>query len=47
MAALQKTLQAARRVRCRYLHPTNAQKLLNPVVEFGYSWKKLKRRATL
>jgi hypothetical protein len=35
MTALQKTQQAAERVRCRYLHPTNGQKLLNPVVELG------------
>jgi hypothetical protein len=33
--ALWKTLQAAERVRCRYLHPTNGQKQLNPVVELG------------
>jgi hypothetical protein len=47
MIALQKTQQAAERVRCRYLHPTNGQKLLNPVVELGKNWKKLRRRATL
>jgi len=47
MTALQKTQQAAERVRCRYLHPTNGQKLLTPVVELGKSWKKLKRRITL
>jgi hypothetical protein len=28
-----KTQQAAERVRCRYLHPTNGQKQLTPVVE--------------
>jgi hypothetical protein len=39
--------KAAERVRCRYLHPTNGQKLLPPVVELGNSWKKLSRRATL
>jgi hypothetical protein len=33
MTALRKTLQAAERVRCRILHPTNGQKLLTPVVE--------------
>jgi hypothetical protein len=33
MTALQKTQQA--RVRCRYLHPTNGQKQLTPVVELG------------
>jgi hypothetical protein len=35
MTTLQKTQQAAERVRCRYLHPTNGQKLLTPVVELG------------
>jgi hypothetical protein len=33
MTALQKTQQAAERVRCRYLHPSNAQKQLTPVVD--------------
>jgi hypothetical protein len=47
MSALWKTQQAAERVRCRYLHPTNGQKLLTPVVELGKIWKKLRRRATL
>jgi hypothetical protein len=47
MTALQKTQQAAEGVRCRYLHPTNGQKLLTPVVESGKSWKKLRRRTTL
>jgi hypothetical protein len=42
-----KTLQAAERVRCRYLHPANKQKLLTPEVELGESWKKLRRRVTL
>jgi hypothetical protein len=46
MTALQKTQQAAERVRCRYLHPTNGQKQLTPVVELGKIWKKL-RRVTL
>jgi hypothetical protein len=32
MTAFQETQQAAERVRCRYLHPTNGQKLLAPVV---------------
>ena len=36
--------KATERVRCRYLHPTNGQKLLTPVVELGKSWKKLRRR---
>jgi hypothetical protein len=31
----------------RYLHPTNGQKMVTPVVELGKSWKKLRRRATL
>jgi hypothetical protein len=35
MTALQKTQQAVERVRCRYLHPTNGQKQLTPVVELG------------
>jgi hypothetical protein len=39
--------QAAERVRCRYLHPTKGQKLVNPVVELGKSWTKLKKRVTL
>jgi hypothetical protein len=33
MTALQKTQQAAERVRCRYLHLTNGQKQLTPVVK--------------
>jgi hypothetical protein len=41
MTALQKTQQAAERVIFRYLHPTNGQKLLTPVVELEKSWKKL------
>ena len=35
MNALQKTQQAAGRIRCRYLHPTNGQKLADPAVELG------------
>jgi hypothetical protein len=35
MTALQKTLQAAERVRCRYLHSINGQKQLTPAVELG------------
>jgi hypothetical protein len=42
MTALQNTQQAAERVRCRYLHPTNGQKQLTPVVELG---KATRRRA--
>ena len=41
------TQKATGRVRCRYLHPTNGQKLLIPLVQWGKSWKKLRRRATL
>jgi hypothetical protein len=47
MTALHKIQQAVERVRCRYLHPTNGQKLLIPVIELGKSWKKLRRRMTL
>jgi hypothetical protein len=39
MTTLQKNQQAAERVRGRYLHPTNGQKQLTPVVELGKSWK--------
>jgi len=42
-----KAQQAAERVRCRYVHPTNGQKLLIPLAELGKSWGKLRRRATL
>jgi hypothetical protein len=44
MTALQ---EAAEKVRCRYLHPTNGQKLLTPLVELRKVWKKLRRRVTL
>jgi hypothetical protein len=47
MTALQKLQQAAERVRCRYLHPSNGQKLVTPIVELGKNWKKLRRRVTL
>jgi hypothetical protein len=47
MNSLRKIQQAAERVRCRYLYPTNGQKLLILVVELGKSWKKLRRRVTL
>ena len=47
MITLWKTQQAAKRVRCRYLHPTNGQKLVVPVVELGKSWKTLRGKATL
>jgi hypothetical protein len=32
MTALWKTQHAVERVKCRYLHPTNGQKLMTPVV---------------
>jgi hypothetical protein len=35
MTAVRKTQQTAERVRCRYLHSTNGQKQLTPVVELG------------
>jgi hypothetical protein len=38
MTVPRKTQQAAKRVRCRYLHPTNGQKQLNP----GWNREKLK-----
>jgi hypothetical protein len=47
MTTFWKTQQAAERVRGRYLHPTNGQKLLTPVVELGKGWKKQRRRLTL
>jgi hypothetical protein len=47
MTTLWKTQQAAERVRCRYLHPMNGQKLLILVVELRESQKKLWRRMTL
>jgi hypothetical protein len=47
MTALSKNQRAAERVRCRYLHPTDGQKLLTPVIELGKGWKKLRRRETL
>jgi hypothetical protein len=46
MAALLKTQQAFEKVRCRYFHPTNGQKLEKAVVELGKTWKKLRRRVT-
>jgi hypothetical protein len=42
MTALWKTQQAAEKVRCRYLLPTNGQKQPTPVVELGKaerSWR--------
>jgi hypothetical protein len=35
MNAVWKTQQAAERIRCRYLHPTNGEKQLTDVVELG------------
>jgi hypothetical protein len=46
MTALQKSQQAAERVRCRYLYPTNGQKMLVHV-ELEKNWKKRRRRLTL
>jgi len=37
VTALQKTQQASERIRCRYLHPTNEEKLMTPVTELGKS----------
>jgi hypothetical protein len=47
MNDLRKTQQAAERVRGRYLHPTNRQKQLIPIVELGKGEKKLRRRVIL
>jgi len=47
MIALKKIHQAAERIKCRYVHPTNEQKLLTPLVELGKSKSKLRRRTTL
>ena len=47
MTTFRKIQQAAARVRCRYLHPTNGQKLLTPLVVFRKCWKKLRRGVTL
>jgi hypothetical protein len=44
MTDLQKTQQATERVICRYLYPNSGQKQLTPVVEFGESWKELRRK---
>jgi len=38
MTALLKTQQGTEGVWCRYVHQTNEQKLLTPLVEFGKSW---------
>jgi hypothetical protein len=37
MTALRKIQQAPEKVRCRYLHPINGQKMVTPVVESGKS----------
>ena len=47
MATLQKTQQAAEKVRHRYLYPTIGRKLLTYVVELEKRWKKLMRRVNL
>ena len=46
MVVLQGAQQAAERVRCRFLNPTNVQKPGTPVIGLGKSWKKLKRTMT-
>ena len=43
----QEPRMAAQKVRCRYLHPIDGQKLGTHVVELEKSWKKLKKRVTL
>jgi len=42
---LREAQQAADWDRCRYLHPTNGEKLVTPVFELGKGWKKLRRVA--
>jgi hypothetical protein len=42
-----KRSKAAERVRCRYLHSTNGQKLVTLALKLGKSWKKVKMRVTL
>ena len=39
MTTFRKIQQAAARVRCRYLHPTNGQKWVSHVVELGKTEK--------
>jgi hypothetical protein len=46
ITVLQETQKSAVRVRCRYLHPSNRQKLGTPMVELGKNWKKMRRRST-
>jgi hypothetical protein len=45
MTALQKNEQASERVRCRYLHPSNGQKLLTPVIELGKKLEEAKEES--
>ena len=47
MAAFQKTQEAAKSVKWRYLHLTNGRKLLAYVVELWKGWMKLRSRAIL
>jgi hypothetical protein len=47
MTAFRKVQQAAERIRCKYFHPINEQKLINCMIELGKSWKKLRRRLIL
>jgi hypothetical protein len=44
--SLQEAQQAAEKVRCRYIYPTNGQKLETPVVELEEGWKKPRKRTT-
>ena len=46
MAALQVVQQAAERIRCRYLYPTNGLKSWTPIFELGKGRKKLRRSMT-
>jgi hypothetical protein len=39
--------KATEKVRCRYLHPINRQKLVTLVIELEKIWKKLRRKAIL
>jgi hypothetical protein len=44
MAVLREAQQAAEGDIGRYLHSSNGQKLVTPVVELGKTWKKLRKR---
>jgi hypothetical protein len=47
MTVLQKAQKAAERVICRYLYPTNLQKLVIPVIELGEIWKKPEKKGNI